>query len=78
MFLGHCTYTNKQAKIINKTYVILQMDAQETLVTGVKCESGLLQLQFTEPSGKSFRYDPPSATSLGDQPLVGKHVFPLS
>ena len=59
----------------NKINVLLQIDAQETLVTGMKCESGLLHLQFTEPSGPSFRYNPPTASSFGDQPLVGKHVF---
>ena len=66
-----------QANFVDKRNVHLQIDAQETLVTGVKCENGFMQLQFTEPSGRSFRYNPPSATSFGDQPLVGKHVLPL-
>ena len=56
--------------------LFLQIDAQEASVTGVKCLNGLLQLQLTKPSGGFFRYDPPTATSFGDQPLVGKHVFP--
>ena len=50
----------------------IMVDAKEALVSGAKCESGLLRLHFSQPvSGKSFRYDPPSATSFGDQPLVG-------
>jgi hypothetical protein len=40
---------------------------------GEKCnESGIKELLFSEPTGPTFHYNPPTNESLGDEPLLGK------
>jgi hypothetical protein len=49
-----------------------QVTAKEVEVIGIKCnEEGILVLKFTDPSGPTYHYNPPTNSSLGDQPSLG-------
>jgi hypothetical protein len=54
-----------------------QIKAQEATVIGEKCDCGMKVLSFSEARGPFFHYDPPTSTSFGDQPLLGKIIHKL-
>ena len=42
-------------------------------IVGIRCdERGIMVLDFSEPSGEVFKYEPPNSTSFGDQPLLSE------
>jgi len=48
------------------------VEGRAVSVVGEKCdEFGMKELKYSEPSGPTFHYKPPTAEDLGDQPLIG-------
>ena len=51
------------------------MSGRAADVTGIGCnEDGIKFLEFSEPEGPTFKYDPPNDVSFGDQPLMSKYI----
>ncbi|XP_059086689.1 uncharacterized protein LOC131883271 [Tigriopus californicus] len=48
----------------------IMISAQESEVTGEKCQNGIKILKFSSPTGPNFHYNPPTKNSFGDQPLL--------
>ena len=47
-------------------------------IVGIRCdERGIMALDFSEPSGEVFKYEPPNSTSFGDQPLLSESFICL-
>ncbi len=49
------------------------MSGEEVEIVGERCnEQGMRELLFSDPSGPTFHYNPPTMSSFGDQPLICK------
>ncbi len=49
----------------------MQVEGREADITSWKCtENGIRALEFSQPKGPKFHYEPPTQNTLGDQPLL--------
>jgi hypothetical protein len=49
------------------------VSGEEVEIVGERCnEQGMRELLFSDPSGPTFHYNPPTMSSFGDQPLICK------
>ena len=49
------------------------MAGRSVEIIGMRCdERGIMVLEFSEPSGTVFKYQPPNDLSFGDQPMISE------
>ena len=53
----------------------LMIKARPAEIIGEKCENGIKILEFSDPKGPEFHYDPPTTDSFGDQPNIRNWKF---